>query len=136
MGSLLRLLPGVALTVALMCGGCPAVVAQAVKAVGAFQLEHTFDPLARLVRESTNPDARAAALGALARIDTIESAELLLGVLEHGSRAERAVAAAELKKTSGTKFRQLTRQILASGPVKDPGLQGVLRDILSSRGGS
>ena len=31
-----------------------------------------------------NPDARAAALRALARIDTIEAAELLLGVLEHG----------------------------------------------------
>ncbi len=112
----------------------PAVVAQAVKAVGAFQLEHAFDPLARLVRESTNPDARAAALGALARIDTIEAAELLLGVLEHGSRAERDVAAAALKQTSSTKFRQLTRQLLASGGTKEPNLQGVLRDILSSRG--
>lgn len=111
----------------------PAVVSQAVKAVGAFQLEHAFDPLARLVRESTNPDARAAALGALARIDTIEAAELLLGVLEHGSRAERAVAAAALKETSGAKFRQLTRQVLASGPGKD-GLHGLLREILASRG--
>jgi HEAT repeats len=111
----------------------PAVVAQAVKAVGAFQLEHAFDPLARLVRESTNPDARAAALGALARIDTIESAELLLGVLEHGSRAERAVTAAALKQTTGTKFRQLTQEVLSSSPAKEPGLQGILRDILSSR---
>jgi hypothetical protein len=111
----------------------PAVVAQAVKAVGAFQLEHAFDPLARLVRESTNPDARAAALKALARIDTIESAELLLGVLEHGSSAERAVTAAALKETHGTKFRQLTRQILASGASREPGLQGILRDILGPR---
>ncbi|HTB74042.1 MAG TPA: HEAT repeat domain-containing protein [Polyangiaceae bacterium] len=111
----------------------PAVVAQAVKAVGAFQLEHAFDPLARLVRESANPDARAAALGALARIDTIESAELLLGVLEHGSRAERAATAAALKQTTGTKFRQLTQEFLASSPAKETGLQGILRDILSSR---
>jgi len=109
-----------------------AVVAQAVKAVGAFQLEHAFDPLARIVRESSNPDARAAALGALARIDTIESAELLLGVLEHGSGAERAAKTAALKEVPGTKFRALTRQILAGRP--DPGLQGILRDILSSRG--
>jgi hypothetical protein len=113
----------------------PAVVAQAVRAVGAFQMEHAFDPLARLVRESSNPDARAAALGALAHIDTIEAAELLLGVLEHGSKAERAVAVAELKKSSGTKFRQLTQQLLAGGPAKEPALQNILRDILSSRGG-
>jgi hypothetical protein len=111
----------------------PAVVAQAVRAVGAFQLEHAFDPLARLVRESSNPDARAAALKALARIDTIESAELLLGVLEHGSSAERAVTAAALKETPGTKFRQLTRQLLASGAAKEPNLQGILRDILGPR---
>jgi HEAT repeats len=114
----------------------PRVVAQAVKAVGAFQLEHAFDPLARLVRESSNPDARAAALGALAHIDTIEAAELLLGVLEHGSNAERAVAAAALKETSATKFRLLTRQILANGTSNEPRLHGVLRDILSSRGPS
>jgi HEAT repeat protein len=112
----------------------PKVVAQAVKAVGAFQLEHAFDPLARLVRESSNPDARAAALGALAHIDTIESAELLLGVLEHGSSAERAAAAAALKKTPATKFRGLTRQILAGGSAEEPRLLGVLRDILGSRG--
>jgi HEAT repeats len=108
----------------------PAVVAQAVRAVGAFQLEHAFDPLARLVRESANPDARAAALKALARIDTVESAELLLGVLEHGSMAERDVAAAALRETPGVKFRQLARQLLASGGSKEPGLQRVLRDIL------
>ena len=112
----------------------PRVVAQAVKAVGAFQLEHAFDPLARLVRESNNPDARAAALGALAHIDTIESAELLLGVLEHGSSAERAAAAAALRETPATKFRGLTRQILAGGSAKEPRLQGILRDILGSRG--
>ncbi len=112
----------------------PAVVDQAVRAVAAFQLEHAFDPLARLVRESSNASARAAALGALARIDTIESAELLLGVLEHGSSAERAVTAEALKKTPGTKFRQLTRQLLAGGAAKEPGLQGILRDILGSRG--
>jgi hypothetical protein len=114
----------------------PVVVEQAVRAVGAFQLEHAFDPLARLVRESNNPAARAAALGALARIDTIESAELLLGVLEHGSSAERAVTADALKRTPGTKFRQLTRQFLAGGSAKEPTLQGILRDILGSRGGN
>ncbi len=114
----------------------PVVVDQAVRAVAAFQLEHAFDPLARLVRESSNASARAAALGALARIDTIESAELLLGVLEHGSSAERAATADALKRTPGTKFRQLTRQLLAGGSAKEPRLQGILRDILGSRGGS
>jgi hypothetical protein len=108
------------------------VVAHAVKAVEAFQFEHAFDPLARLVRESNHPEARAAAIRALARIDTVESAELLLGVLAHGSRADRAVAAEVLKKWQGPKFTRIARQALASAVGTEQ--EAVLRDILVVRG--
>jgi HEAT repeats len=112
----------------------PAVVGQAVRALSAFQFEHAFDPLARLVRESPNPDARAAALRTLVHIDTTDAAELLLGVLEHGSRAERTVAVEALKKGAGTKFGELARQVLSQpvGPSTTE-LRAVLRDILAHR---
>ncbi len=109
----------------------PAVVGQAVKAIGAFQFEHAFDPLARVVRESNNPDARGAAIGALAHIDTAESAELLLGVLHHGSRSERTAAAAALKKGLGVQFGKIARQTIAT--TTDAELGALLREIVSAR---
>ena len=113
----------------------PAVVAQAVRAVGAFEFEHAFDPLARLVRESDNPDARAAALRALAHIDTIDAAELLLGVLEHGSRHERAVVADALEEKCGARFTKLARSRSSRPPRAPEGaeLHALLRRILSPR---
>jgi hypothetical protein len=112
----------------------PAVVGQAVRALGAFQFEHAFDPLARLVRESPNPDARAAAIRTLVHIDTMDAAELLLGVLEHGSRAERTAAVEALRNAAGTKFGDLARQILSqpAGPATTE-LRASLRDILAHR---
>jgi hypothetical protein len=108
-----------------------AVVGQAVKALRAFQFDHAFDPLARIIRESANADARAAAIGAVARIDTAEAAELLLGVLDHGSRDEREAAAAALKKDGpGAQFARVARQAL---PAAAPELAARLREILAAR---
>src|SRR5260370_2244032 len=78
-----------------------AVVEQATKAVEALHFPHAFDPLARIVRESAQPSARAAALRALARIDTVEAAELLLGVLAHGPSSDRLAALTALQRTAG-----------------------------------
>src|SRR5690606_870742 len=65
-----------------------AVVDQAAKAVESLYFQHAFDPLSRIVREAPQPAVRASALRALARVDTMEAAEFLLGVLEHGAPAD------------------------------------------------
>jgi hypothetical protein len=108
-----------------------AVVGQAVKAVEAFQFEHAFDPLARVVRESDNLAARAAAIRAIAHIDTVEAAEMLLGVLEHGSRAEREAAIAALRKSHRGRFTKLARDTLATLDASRD-LHAVLRGILEA----
>jgi len=112
----------------------PSVVGQAVAALGGFHFEQFFDPLARLVRESANPDARGAALRALAQIDTADAAELLLGILEHGAGAERQIAAEALKEAKGTRFPQLAKELLAAGGGPSE-FHTSLREVLASRQG-
>jgi tetratricopeptide (TPR) repeat protein len=109
----------------------PSIVEQAAKAVESLYFAHAVDPLSRIMRESLQPSVRAAALRALARIDTLEAAELVLGVLEHGPPGDRIAALAAIKETRGTKFVELARSALpnASGP-----LQGSLREVLAARG--
>ncbi len=109
----------------------PAVVDQAAKAVESLYFQHAFDPLARIVRESPQPHVRAAALRALARVDTIEAAEFLLGVLEHGAPADRAAALDGLKRSRGARFVELAR---SSMHTTTPEVQAALRDVLRTRG--
>jgi hypothetical protein len=107
------------------------VVDQACKAVEALYFQHAVDPLARIIRESPEANQRAAALRAMARIDTLEAAELLLGVIEHGTPADRMAAMAALKNTRGVKFPELARAML---PTARPALQASLREVLLARG--
>jgi hypothetical protein len=107
------------------------VVEQACKAVEALYFQHAVDPLSRILRESPEAAQRASALKALARIDTLEAAELLLGVLEHGAPADRLAALAALKTTRGSKFVELARASIQGAP---PALQSSLREVLSARG--
>jgi hypothetical protein len=109
----------------------PAVVEQACKAVEALYFQHAVDPLARIIRESPEPNQRAAALRAMARIDTLEAAELLLGVLEHGTPADRMAAMAALKNTRGAKFPEIARAML---PTAQGHLLADLREVLAARG--
>jgi tetratricopeptide (TPR) repeat protein len=107
------------------------VVEQASKAVESLYFQHAFDPLARIVRESQEASVRASAIRALARVDTVEAAEFLLGVLEHGAPADRTAAMAGLKSSRGSRFLDLAR---ASMPTSGPELQGALREVLRARG--
>lgn len=107
------------------------VVEQACKAVEALYFQHAVDPLSRILRESPEPAPRASALRALARIDTLEAAEIMLGVLEHGAPADRLAALAALKSTRGSKFAELARDSLQG--AKDP-LRGSLQEVLVARG--
>jgi hypothetical protein len=109
----------------------PAVVEQACKAVEALYFQHAVDPLGRILRESPDAAQRASALRAMARIDTLEAAEILLGVLEHGTPADRLAAVAALKNTRGVRFPELARAALASA---QGGFQASLREVLAARG--
>ena len=111
--------------------GDPAVVEQAAKAVESLYFQHAFDPLSRIVRESSAPAIRASALRALARVDTIEAAEFLLGILEHGPPADRAATLESLKRSRGARFVELARNTLH---LTTPEVQAALRDVLRSRG--
>jgi hypothetical protein len=109
----------------------PAVIAQAAKAVESLYFQHAFDPLSRIVRESSTPTVRASALRALARVDTIEAAEFLLGILEHGAPGDRHAALEGLKRYRGARFLELAK---ASFPTSTPDVQAALRDVLRARG--
>jgi hypothetical protein len=92
---------------------------------------HALDPLARIVRDSTNMNARWAALQALSRIETAAAAELLLGILEHGAPADRSVVRKALRETASRAFVELAR---TKAPSARGDLQAALREILASRG--
>ena len=109
----------------------PAVVEQASKAVESLYFQHAFDPLSRIVRESPQPAVRASALRALARVDTVEAAEFLLGILEHGAPADRVAALDGLKRSRGARFLELARSAMLTTA---PDVQQALRDVLRSRG--
>lgn len=111
--------------------GDAAVVEQAAKAVESLYFQHAFDPLSRIVRESPQPQVRASALRALARVDTVEAAEFLLGILEHGAPADRAAALDGLKRSRGARFIELARSAMHTTA---PEVQAALRDVLRSRG--
>lgn len=111
--------------------GDPAVVEQAAKAVESLYFQHAFDPLSRIVRESPQPHVRASAIRALARVDTMEAAEFLLGILEHGAPADRTAALEGLKRSRGARFIELARSAMHA---TTPEVQGALRDVLRSRG--
>ena len=111
--------------------GDPAVVEQAAKAVESLYFQHAFDPLSRIVREHPQPHVRASALRALARVDTMEAAEFLLGILEHGAPADRVAALDGLKRSRGARFIELARSSIHGAT---PDVQSALRDVLRARG--
>ncbi|MDB4996151.1 MAG: hypothetical protein JWM74_3583 [Myxococcaceae bacterium] len=109
----------------------PAVLDQAAKAVESLYFQHAFDPLSRIVRESSLPNVRASALRALARVDTPEAAEFLLGILEHGAPGDRHAALDGLKRSRGARFLELAK---TSIPTSPPDVQAALREVLRARG--
>jgi tetratricopeptide (TPR) repeat protein len=107
----------------------PAVVTQGARTLEELVFPHAFDPLARVVRESSSEKVRASALRALARVDTPAAAEFLLGVLEHGAPTDRAAALSALKKQSSKAFVEMARGAFRSAT---PEMQGALREVIRS----
>ena len=109
----------------------PAVVEQAERATEALTFPHAFDPLSRIVREHARASTRAAALRALAKVDTVEAAEFLLGMIEHGGPQDRVATLDGLKRSRATRFIELARGAM---PTSAPEVQTALRDVLRARG--
>ena len=74
---------------------------------------------------------RGHALRAIAEIDTVEAAEFLLGVLEHGAPQDRGAAIEGLKRAKGARFVELARSQMTGAA---PTVQSALKDVLRSRG--
>jgi HEAT repeats len=105
------------------------IVQAASRTTEALYFQHAFDPLARIVRESSDPNVRASALRALSRIDSQEAAEFLMGVLDHGAPFDRVAATEALKKSRGiSRFSALAT---LAAPTASPELKRTLADIAS-----
>ncbi len=96
------------------------IVQEAAKALEELRFPHAFDPLARIYRESQSAIVRASAVRALAKIDTFEAAEMLLGIIQHDGTQERAAAVDALKRARGLRFVDLAREQIKqlAGPAK------------------
>lgn len=108
-----------------------ALVTPAARALEALHFPHAFDPLAHILQESTSSVVRAAAISGIAQIDTNESAELLLGLLDHGSPLDRQAAASALSTNKASRFIELAKTTF---PSSNRALQAQLRGILAARG--
>jgi tetratricopeptide (TPR) repeat protein len=108
----------------------PAIVQEAAKALEELRFPHAFDPLARIYRESQSAAVRASAVRALAKIDTFEAAEMLLGIIQHDGPQECAAAVEALKRARGLRFVDLAREQMKQ--LADPARKAV-RDVLQAR---
>jgi HEAT repeat protein len=107
------------------------VVEEAISALERLRFDHAFDPLARIHRGAQNPSARLAALRAITKIDAVEAAELVLGVLEHGSPEEREAALTGLRAARGNRFLEAARAAYGGA---SPRLKKSLDEVLRSKG--
>jgi hypothetical protein len=108
----------------------PTVVNEATDALGRLHFAHAFEPLARIFRASVTPQVRLAALRAISRIDVVEAAELLLGVLDHGGPEERQAAINELRGGRGLRFGEVAR---AAYPQASKRLRTAIDQVFAGR---
>jgi HEAT repeat protein len=106
------------------------VVTEATTALGRLHFAHAFDPLARIFRATVTPKIRQAALRTISKIDVVEAAELLLGVLDHGGPEERKIAIAELRIGRGLHFAEVAR---AAYPQASKRLKTAIDEVFASR---
>ncbi|HEU4404975.1 MAG TPA: HEAT repeat domain-containing protein [Polyangiaceae bacterium] len=109
----------------------PEVVRAATSALEQLRFPHAFDPLARVYREATRPEVRHAALRALGRIELVEAAELLVGVLAFGAADDRRVVVQTLKESRGRVFVEVANAALGETNAT---ARGAIREILNARG--
>lgn len=108
-----------------------AVVDEATRLLEALSFPQAFDPLSRILRDFTERGVRSASIRALARIDSREAAEVLVGLVEHGAPYERQAAAEVLRRVKGSHFIEAARRVTEGAPG---GSHAALREILRARG--
>jgi hypothetical protein len=111
--------------------GDPNLIGEIAETTKSLYFQHAFDPLARIVRETNEPRLRGSAITALAKIDTEEAAEFLLGLIEHGTPQDRGAAQVGLRDARGSRFIELAR---ANMGTMAPEAREAVREVLRSRG--
>ncbi len=109
----------------------PILVQEAARAIEELRFAHAFDPLARIYRESQVSMVRASAVRALAKVETVEAAEMLLGVIQHDGIEDRGAAVDALKRVRSTKFIDVAKEHYGElvGPAR-----AAVREVLVARG--
>src|SRR5690606_11124762 len=102
-----------------------------VQAVRRQRFEQEFDALSRIFKNSRNPEARLAALYALAQLEAPEALDLLLETLEHGTPDEAHTATEALAQGTNSAFFEQARKSL---PHASPRLRTALDHLMSLRG--
>jgi HEAT repeat protein len=82
----------------------------AVITIGHLHFPHAFNPLARIYRESTDPNVRAAALQSIGQIERVEAGEFLVMVLRQETGNLRQVAYQALAKMDVADVVPILRQ--------------------------
>jgi hypothetical protein len=103
----------------------------ACNSIRALHFPHAFDPLARIMRETQNPEARIAAFQSLSQVDTSEAAELVLGVFSHSGPMEQRQYEQALNEASGERFLLLAREAIQGATGQT---QSALQRVLKARG--
>jgi HEAT repeat protein len=107
------------------------VVQRAAAAIEQLHFPVALDPVSRIYRETTVPQARQAAIRAMADIERVEAAEVLLGIISHGSTEDRTCAIDALSKTRRKAFVQVARSAMAD---LDAPTRKAVRDVFKARG--
>ncbi len=98
------------------------------RTLAALYFPHAFDPLSRILRETNDGAIRTGAISALARIDTVEAAEFMLGLLDHGSPDDRRAATDALSRAHGMRFVEFARSAWETLPeVQREALRTIFR---------
>lgn len=108
-----------------------AVVQRATTTASKMRFPHAIEPLSRLYREAHHPEARKASIRALADIEHVEAAEMLLSILSFGTPDDRNTAVESLKNSRKKAFFQAAR--LAKNDL-DPSTRQIISGILQHRG--
>lgn len=106
-------------------------VERASKTLEQLFFQHAYDPLVRIFRETRLASVKQSCLRALTRLDTPESAEFLVSVLDHGTDLEKQATFEGLSRSRGNQFIEVAQKTL---PSASPALANALRSILQARG--
>lgn len=108
----------------------PAIVREAARLVERLRFDHALEPLSRIYRTTPNRSARISALKAIARIDTREAAELVLGVLDHGGPEERQAVLGSVSTVQAERFITVARAAYCRA---SPRLRRTIEELFRAR---